>query len=60
MMFMIYLNMTNKVFEVFNWNKAKTKDFNKEDDIYIVDKYFTWTYVNTHERDLCGPYFYKL
>lgn len=50
----------NKAFEVFDWNKAKAKDFNKEYDIYIVDKYFTWTYVNTHERDLCGPYFCML
>lgn len=26
-------------------------------DFYIVDKEFTWTYVQTHE-DECGPYFY--
>ena len=50
----------NKVFEVFDWDKAKAKDFNKEDDIYIVDKYFRWTYVNTHEGDWFGPYFCKL
>ena len=47
----------NKAFEVLDWNKAKAKDFNKEDDIYIVDKYFRWTYVNTHEQGWCGPYF---
>ncbi|WP_343337539.1 hypothetical protein TPELB_25130 [Terrisporobacter petrolearius] len=50
----------NKVFEVFDGDKAKAKDFNKEDDIYIVDKYFRWTYVNTHERNWLGPYFCKL
>ena len=25
-------------------------------DWYLVDKDFTWTYVQTHEAD-CGPYF---
>lgn len=49
----------NKVFEVFDGNKAKAKDFNKEDDVYVVDKYFRWTYVNTHEG-YCGPYFCKM
>ncbi|MEW9079279.1 DUF4275 family protein [Terrisporobacter glycolicus] len=28
--------------------------------MYIVDKYFRWTYVNTHERGWLGPYFCKL
>lgn len=50
----------NKVFEVFDGDKVRAKDFNKEDDIYIVDKYFRWTYVNTHERGWLGPYFCKL
>jgi hypothetical protein len=27
-------------------------------DVYVVDKYFSWTYIQTHEED-CGPYFYK-
>ena len=30
----------------------------KEGDWYLVDKYFTWTYANTHEDGL-GPYFCK-
>ncbi|WP_176560177.1 DUF4275 family protein [Brevibacillus dissolubilis] len=34
-------------------------DFEYEDDIYIVDKEFTWTYVHTHESN-CGPYFLHL
>jgi len=25
-------------------------------DVYVVDKWFEWTYVNTHEDDF-GPYF---
>ena len=32
------------------------KDDFDEGDIYVVDKEFTWTYVNTHETS-CGPYF---
>ena len=28
-----------------------------EQDIYVVDKEFNWTYVRTHETGLCGPYF---
>ncbi|MDD5932590.1 MAG: tRNA (guanosine(46)-N7)-methyltransferase TrmB [Oscillospiraceae bacterium] len=32
--------------------------FEDKDDLYIVDKDFTWTYVHTHEPD-CGPYFCK-
>ncbi|MFJ7953613.1 DUF4275 family protein [Lysinibacillus sp. NPDC096418] len=32
-------------------------DFDSQQDIYICDTSFTWTYVHTHE-DMCGPYFY--
>ncbi|WP_429351212.1 DUF4275 family protein [Paenibacillus sp. 4624] len=34
-------------------------DFDEQQDIYIFDKAFTWTYVHTHES-MCGPYFYKI
>lgn len=53
------LEYKNKVFEVLNCNEIKAEYFNEENDIYIVDKYFKWTYVNTHE-EYCGPYFCKL
>ncbi len=33
-------------------------DFDLEQDIYIADLDFTWTYVVTHEKQQCGPYFY--
>ena len=29
-------------------------------EIYVVGKDFEWTYIKTHEGDLCGPYFLKL
>ncbi len=38
---------------------AKAVDKDKESDVYIVAKDFTWTYVRTHEIGLCGPYFCK-
>lgn len=32
-------------------------DLINEQDIYILDKSFNWTYIQTHETGLCGPYF---
>jgi len=32
-------------------------DLKDESDVYVVDKEFNWTYVNTHETGWCGPYF---
>lgn len=40
-----------------NANRLNSSDLEEECDIYIVDKGFNWTYVSTHERGLCGPYF---
>ncbi|GIO95979.1 ATP synthase F1 subunit delta [Paenibacillus lautus] len=42
-----------------NANALVAEDFESQQDIYVFDKNFTWTYVNTHE-DMCGPYFYKV
>lgn len=36
----------------------KDTDFDLEDDIYLVDFDFHWTYVVTHEKGQCGPYFF--
>lgn len=32
-------------------------DTDPASDVYIVAKDYSWTYVRTHEKDLCGPYF---
>ncbi len=40
-----------------NAGVLNAKDLEEEYDIYVVDKEFNWTYVNTHETGLCGPYF---
>lgn len=42
-----------------NAGNVVAEDFDHEQDVYIFDKNFSWTYVNTHES-MCGPYFYKL
>lgn len=47
---------------VFLYSKASdlvAKDFDSQQDIYIFDKNYTWTYVHTHES-MCGPYFYSV
>ncbi|MFP7298675.1 DUF4275 family protein [Neobacillus niacini] len=35
----------------------QSEDLLQEEDIYIVDKGFNWTYIQTHETGWCGPYF---
>ena len=29
-------------------------------ELYVVSKDYSWTYIKTHENDLCGPYFTKI
>lgn len=48
--------------DVYLYKNAKdlTADiFDHEQDIYLFDREFTWTYVHTHES-MCGPYFYRV
>ncbi|WP_440117747.1 DUF4275 family protein [Paenibacillus sp. QZ-Y1] len=42
-----------------NANRIIAADFDSEQDIYIFDREFTWSYVHTHE-EICGPYFYQV
>ncbi|MGZ9583771.1 DUF4275 family protein [Paenibacillus marinisediminis] len=47
---------------IFLYKNAKevvAKDFDSQQDVYIFDKDFTWTYVHTHES-MYGPYYYKV
>ncbi|WP_299091121.1 DUF4275 family protein [uncultured Metabacillus sp.] len=46
-----------------NARSLKAEDIIKDidgyiEDIYVVDKDFSWTYIQTHES-FCGPYFYQ-
>ena len=29
-------------------------------ELYVVAKDYSWTYIKTHENDICGPYFMKI
>ncbi|KGR76903.1 DUF4275 family protein [Ureibacillus sinduriensis] len=40
-----------------NASALNVSDFRDEEDIFVVDKEFNWTYVRTHETGYCGPYF---
>lgn len=40
------------------WDSAEKID-NQQSDFYVVSKDYSWTYIKTHETDLCGPYFLK-
>ncbi|CAN7498411.1 DUF4275 family protein [Paenibacillus sp. LjRoot153] len=58
-LYVMYQNLPDIVFEYNNANDIVASDFDYEQDIYLFDKNFTWTYVHTHES-MCGPYFYKI
>ena len=57
-LYVMYQNTPDIVFEYNKANDIVAANFDYEQDIYIFDKNFTWTYVHTHES-MCGPYFYK-
>ena len=40
-----------------NASYLNADDFLNEEDVYVVDKGFNWTYVRTHETGWCGLYF---
>ena len=39
---------------------AKDVEKDRESDVYIVAKDFSWTYIRTHETGFCGPYFCRM
>ncbi len=47
------ISLTEKV-------SAAYLDNSPESDVYITAKDFSWTYVRTHEKDFCGPYFCRI
>lgn len=48
---------TDDAFILENASPLTAEDFVNEEDVYVVDKEFNWTYVKTHETGWCGPYF---
>jgi hypothetical protein len=55
----VFYQDDDEALKLINSKDIKADDFENENDIYIVDKNMTWTYIHTHE-DYCGPYFYKI
>lgn len=53
----IFYQHSDEAYIVENAKALTAEDFINEEDIYIVDKEFNWTYVRTHETGWCGPYF---
>jgi hypothetical protein len=53
----VFYQHSDYVLFLENASMLNTDDLINESDIYIVDKGFNWTYVQTHETGLCGPYF---
>jgi len=54
----VFYQYLDLVYKFENASSLTTADFENEQDVYIVDEDYTWTYINTHESEH-GPYFYK-
>lgn len=55
----IFYQHSANVLTVEHASTLKASQFANEEDVYVVDEHFTWTYVVTHES-YCGPYFSKV
>ena len=40
-------------------HRATSKALEEYTEIYVTANDYSWTYIKTHEGDLCGPYFYR-
>ena len=47
---------TDKMLDEYNSSKEIDS---KMTELYVVAKDYSWTYIKTHEGDLCGPYFLR-
>lgn len=47
----------NDVLNFRDGSILKDSDFDLEEDIYVMDADYKWTYIVTHEKEQCGPYF---
>ena len=49
---------------VFNVLKEKYSSAEEIDtsaiELYVISEDFSWTYIKTHENDVCGPYFMRI
>lgn len=40
-------------------HRATSKALEAYTEIYVTANDFSWTYIKTHEGDMCGPYFFQ-
>ncbi|WP_428912480.1 DUF4275 family protein [Niallia sp. Krafla_26] len=53
----VFYQHSDEAFILENATGLAADDFLNEEDVYVVDKEFNWTYVRTHETGWFGPYF---
>ncbi len=49
--------VTNNLLDEYNSSKEIDSKFT---ELYVISNDYSWTYIKTHENDLCGPYFMKI
>lgn len=52
----VFYQHGDDAFILENASGVTFKDLLNEEDVYVVDRDFNWTFVKTHES-MCGPYF---
>jgi hypothetical protein len=55
----VFYQYKDAAFYIENPHLLKSTDFDSDDDIYVFDTVYKWTYIHTHEIQ-CGPYFYRI
>lgn len=53
----VFYQHSNDAFLLEDASRIDVNILQNEEDIYVVDSDFTWTFVITHETESCGPYF---
>ncbi|MBM7706375.1 hypothetical protein JOD03_001278 [Chryseomicrobium aureum] len=56
----VFYQHSNDAFLIEDASCIDMNILQNEEDIYLVDADFTWTFVITHETETCGPYFVKV
>ncbi len=49
--------VTDKLLDEYRTSKEIDSNIT---ELYVVASDYSWTYIKTHENDLCGPYFMKI
>lgn len=49
--------VTDKLLDEYRTSKEIDSNIT---ELYVIASDYSWTYIKTHENDLCGPYFMKI